>query len=626
MFYSVGENRRKHWYRLLTIGQKKLLALVIVLAMLAVSALGTLIFYSVRAMRYDIRAVVADAGSSMLYDAENRPIAALSGEAQAPLLRQELPDCLVNAFVAREDEDFFSHNGVVFTSVVRSMLRNMTSMRYEQGASTITMQLTRNVYDLHDKTLDRKLLESILAQRIERTYDKDTILAQYLSRIYFGQNCNGLRAAAQHYFNKSVSELNLVESATLAGLVRGPSIYNPERSMEKAMRVKAETLDRMEDCGFITAEECAEAKAAPIELHHSTGSPYGVNTYAGMWAQTELDELSGFISAEQSVSGFSVVSNLNLSIQQLIEQATERALTAVENPAHYPETWSAAAEDEQTAEEQKKAWMKLRRPKGLKVRGEDNDFAEILQACVLVVDTRRSTRGHVLAVLGGRSAADGIDRWQGMLQPGRAAAPLLFCCACLPGHDDRHIVARDTEITGRSLGYEPVRAFYDSLHLEKAELPEKNRADDLYNGIFPLRRIDLANLHFRLQNQGRGYRLSLVNTIWNRNQIPVYRYESDKAPEYIRRETADAVAGLSPFIVQEGQPIILNETLAGHTGQWVMIYRPKAVCVFVWMGMDDAESAIAAAPEWRALLPKAATQFSAHSALFFTLLFPSLLL
>lgn len=606
MFYSVGENRRKHWYRLLTIGQKKLLALVFVFALLAVSALGTLIFYSVRAMHYDIRAVVADAGSSMLYDADNRPIAALSGETQAPLLRQELPDCLVNAFVAREDEDFFSHNGVVFTSVIRSMLRNMTSMRYEQGASTITMQLTRNVYDLHDKTLDRKLLESILAQRIERTYDKDTILAQYLSRIYFGQNCNGLRAAAQHYFNKSVSELNLVESATLAGLVRGPSIYNPERSMEKAMRVKAETLDRMEDCGFITAEECAAAKAAPIELQHSAGSPYGVNTYAGMWAQTELDELSGFITAEQSVSGFSVVSNLNLPIQQLIEQATERALTAVENPAHYPETWSAAAEDEQAAEEQKKAWMKLRRPKGLKVRGEDNDFSGILQACVLVVDTRRSTRGQVLAVVGGRSAADGIDRWQGVLQPGRAAAPLLFCCACLPGHDDRHIVARDTEITGRSLGYEPVRAFYDSLHLEKAELPEKDRADDLYNGIFPLRRIDLANLHFRLQNQGRGYRLSLVNTIWNRHQIPVYRYEADKAPEYIRRETADAVAGLSPFIVQEGQPIILNETLAGHTGQWVMIYRPKAVCVFVWMGMDDADSAIAAAPEWRALLPKAA--------------------
>lgn len=606
MFYAQGENRRKRWYRLLTIGQKKLLTLAVLLGGCGVLFLGTLVFYTARAMQFDLNAVVTQPGSSMLYDANNRLIASLSGEENAPLQWEELPENLVNAFVAREDEAFFDHNGVVFSSVLRSVLRNMSSLRYEQGASTITMQLTRNVFELHDKSLDRKLLEALLAQRIERQYDKHTILTQYLGRIYFGQNCDGLRAAARRYFDKEVKKLDLVECATLAGLVRGPSIYNPERSMERAMRVKAETLDRMEACGFITAEQCAEAKAAPIVLHRPDGAEFGVATYPGMWAQRELDELTATVTGEQATTGISVVSNLDLPIQQLIEQASERALTAVESPARYPETWAALAENEQAADEQRKAFMKLRRPKGLKVRGEDNDFKDILQACVLVVDTRRSTKGNVLGVLAGRSAADGIDRWQEYLQPGRAAAPLLFCCACMPGQDDRHIVARDTEVTGRSLGYEPVRAFYDSLQLERCALPDREHADALYNGQFNMRRIDLANVLFRLQNQGRGYRLSLVNTIWNRHQKPIYHYEADKAPEYIRRESADAVAGLPPFLVEEGQPVILSEMLSGHTGYWVMIHRPKAVCVFVWMGMDKADAAIAAAPEWKALLSKAA--------------------
>ena len=606
MFYAEGENRRKRWYRMLTIGQKKLLALVVLLSLMAVSFLGTLIFYTVRAVRFDLNAVVTQPGTSTLYDCDNRLIASLSGEDNAPLQWEELPKNLVNAFVAREDEAFFEHNGVVLSSVLRSMLRNMSSLRYQQGASTITMQLTRNVYDLHDKTLDRKLLETVLAQRIERRYDKHTILMQYLGRIYFGQNCDGIRAAARRYFDKEVKDLDLVECATLAGLVRGPSIYNPERSMERAVRVKNETLERMEACGFISPEECAEAKNAPIVLHKPDGAEYGVASYAGMWAQRELDELNATVTGEQATTGISVVSNLVLPIQQLIEQATERALVAVESPARYPETWAAQAENEESADEQRKAFMKLRRPKGLKVRGEDNDFQDILQAAVLVVDTRRRTKGNVLGVVAGRSAADGVDRWKEYLQPGRAAAPLLFCCACLPGQDDRHIVARDTDVTGRSLGYEPVRSFYDSLKLEHSVLPEREHAEELYNGLFRMRRIDLANVLFRLQNQGRGYRLSLINTIWNRHKKPIYHYEAEKAPEYIRRESADAVAGLPPFTVREGEPIVLSEMLAGHTGYWVMIHRPKAVCVFVWMGMDNADSAIAAAPEWRALLSKAA--------------------
>lgn len=605
MFYATTPNRRKHWYRLLSIGQKKVLLLIGLVVLLGVAFLSALLFYTVRAWKFDIDAVVHAPGSSMLYDADNRPIAALSGNMSLPLQWEELPQDLINAFVAREDAEFFSHNGVVISGVARSLLRNLTSLSYEQGASTITMQLARNVYDMHEKTMDRKLLEAVLAQRIEHHYDKQTIFLQYLNRIYFGQSCDGIRAAAERYFGKKVKDLNLVECATLAGLVRGPSIYNPERNMKQAVRVKNETLDRMQECGFISEGQCAEAKAAPIELHRSTEADAGSSSYATMWAHDELEELNADLD-EESAGGVSVVSNLNLPIQQLLERATEQALAAVEQPALYPEAWNALYPDEKTAEEAKKAFMKMRRPRGMKIRGEDNDLTNLLQACVLVVDTRRNKLGNVLAVVAGRSAADGINRWKQPCQPGRNAAPLLFTCACMPGEDEHHIVARDTVQTGRTLGYDSVYAFYDSLKLEGCALPDREHADDLYAGQFPMRRIDLARLLFDLQYQGKGYRLGLIRSIWNSHRVAIYAYEPAKAPEYIRRESAVAAAGLPPFICTEGEPILLSEPMADHGGQWVMLNRPKAACVFVWMGADDAASPTAQAPELRPLLAKAA--------------------
>ena len=215
MFYSHGENRRKRWYHLLSIGQKKLLVLGSVLALALVAVLVVFITYSCRAMGYDLERVVQGSGTSTLYDCEHRPIASLNREEVLPVRWEELPRNLVNAFVAREDESFFEHGGVVYSSVLRSVLRNISSMSYEQGASTITMQLTRNVFELSGKTLNRKLLEALLAQRIERRFDKKTILTQYLNRIYFGQNCYGIAEAASRYFGKHVMELNLVECAPM---------------------------------------------------------------------------------------------------------------------------------------------------------------------------------------------------------------------------------------------------------------------------------------------------------------------------------------------------------------------------------------------------------------------------
>ena len=602
MSFISTPNRRKRWYRLLTIGQKKLIVLGSLLGLLVIAISSVLGVYAYRAHQYNLDRVSSGLGVSMLYDAANRPIASISDEDKRFISRDELPKHLVNAFVAREDESFFDHGGVVITSVLRSVVRNIMSMRYEQGASTITMQLTRNVFELSGKSMDRKLLEAMLALRIESQFDKYTILEQYLSRIYYGQNCYGIKAAARHYFGKEVRELDLVECATLAGLVRAPSLFNPVRSMSSARKVKAETLQRMLECEMITQEECNEATAAPIVLRKASEQAESESSYAVMWTRHEMEELGSDIPEHSG--GIAVVSSLNLPLQQYLENAVETALTAVEKTEIFPEAWLEGATGE-AADAIRKSFSRMKRPEGLKVRGMDNNLDGLLQCCALVVDSRRNHRGKILALVGGRSIVDGRDRWQDKVQPGRVAAPFLFCCACLPGGDDMHIVARSTEVTGVRLGYDVVKSFYDSLKLPLV-LPKREHERDLYNGLFPMRKLDLARLLFCLQNEGRGYRLSMVNTVWSSNKQIIYNYEPEKSPEYIRRESATAVSALPPFRLSEGEPITMNETLPNGGGQWVMVYRPNSVCVFVWMGYDKAGTPEAQSGRLRALLSRAA--------------------
>lgn len=598
MFYSQQLNRRKRWYSLLTISQKKLLALAGLVVILLLVLLGGMAYYSIRAQRYDLTQVALMTGENQLFDSENRPIAPLDGDDARYVPWEHLPQHLINAFVAREDESFFSHDGVELSSVLRSLLSNIISMRYRQGASTITMQLTRNVFELQGKSMDRKLLETVLAQRIERKYSKQLILTQYLNRIYYGQNCYGIGVAARHYFGKPVSELNLVESATLAGLVRAPSLCNPEVNMENAMGVKRETLARMLELEFISQEEYDRAVAAPIVL--SSGERQPTPSYTTMEARSELDALSPRLG--DTGSGLLVGSSLNLRIQQYVELAAERALAAIESRNNFPTAWHALfGDDTAAAGSAAKDFASISRPKELRKRGIGNDLTGLLQCCVLVVDARRGTKGQILAIAGGRCAVDNRNRWDETIKPGRALAPLVFCCACLPGGEDRHIVARDAVVTGRSIGYDVVGSFFESLKLD-TQLPDREHADKLYGGEFELTRRELANLLFSIQNEGRGYDLHLIRYIWSRSGKLIFNQEQVKAPEYIRRESAVAVSRLSPFVCEEGKPVILSEPLPDGDGHWTMVSNDRGVSVFVWMGFDDSSTSLAANSNIRNLL------------------------
>lgn len=300
-----------------------------------------------------------------------------------------------------------------------------------------------------------------------------------------------------------------------------------------------------------------------------------------------------------------MVTYLDLQLQQYVEHAAEAALSAIERPGCFPDGWlTQLPKDELAAAAVKKSFMSARRPSPFKIRGEDNNLSGLLQSCVLVIDSSYNRKGQVLAVVSGRSTVDDENRWFRMVKPGRAAAPLLFCCACLPGGDDMHIVARNPEVTGLRLGYDVVRSFYESLHLD-IDLPDRVNERELYNGNFLISKLDLACLLYDIQNQGRGYQPTLVSRIWSGSQKLLFSREQGRAPEYIRRESAVAVSQISPFITADRQPVTLSETLPDNHGHLVMLSGKDSLAVFVWIGYDDPQSPAAGARELRSLLARA---------------------
>ncbi|TKD09694.1 penicillin-binding protein 1A [Polyangium fumosum] len=179
---------------------------------------------------------------------------------------EAMPDRVRYAVLAAEDASFYEHKGLDYPGMLRALYKNLRGASARQGASTITQQVVKNVLLTSERTFDRKMKEVILARRIEQELTKNEILGLYLNHIYFGHGRYGIEEACRYYFGKSIRDATLAQAALLAGIVKGPSIYSPRVSLERAKKRREYVLGQMLAKGFASAEEVERARAEEVNL------------------------------------------------------------------------------------------------------------------------------------------------------------------------------------------------------------------------------------------------------------------------------------------------------------------------------------------------------------------------
>ena len=211
---------------------------------------------------------------TFVYDAAGNQLAVLRREFRERVPLEDVPQVVVDAVIAAEDQRFLQHGGVDARALVRAALRNVAAGEIEQGGSTLTQQLVKNLY-LPDapRSPETKLKEAILARQLEQEHDKAWILEEYLNTVYFGSGAYGIQAAAQTYWRVDAEQLDLAQAALLAAVIRAPSSLDPQAAAEAAGRRRDDVLDRMVTLGTATAEEVEAAKRRPVDVFPRPSTP-----------------------------------------------------------------------------------------------------------------------------------------------------------------------------------------------------------------------------------------------------------------------------------------------------------------------------------------------------------------
>jgi len=250
------------WRGIAALAVASVLVPVLVLGLLAMFLLATPLSGSLPALRPTI-----DSRITRVFDRNGVEIANFRRfDTSVPVARGDIPPVLVDAVLAAEDQRFYSHKGVDSRGIIRALSADLRGGGYVEGGSTITQQYVRLAYIGDERTIGRKLREAVLAGRVEKRMSKDEILYQYLSRAYFGSGAYGIGAAADTYFHKPVKELTLSESATMAGLLSAPSLYDPRTSPGEAEYQRQKVLGKMADQGRISAVELAQTQPMRVTL------------------------------------------------------------------------------------------------------------------------------------------------------------------------------------------------------------------------------------------------------------------------------------------------------------------------------------------------------------------------
>jgi penicillin-binding protein 1A len=266
---------------------------------------------------------------SVVLDGKGREFADVfeSGNRRVWVSLTDIPESVQKAFVAAEDRRFYQHHGVDERGIIRAFVGNLADPRRPQGGSTITQQVVKNLLVGDDVTYERKIREMIVASRLENTLSKNEILELYLNSAYLGRGSWGVEMAARSYFGKSAKDLTLPEGAMLAGLLKGPNYYNPDRHPDRAKERLAYVLDRMAEDGAISTAQKDEALAAPAKLvaYQNPRRDTGFHFVDFLGRETKADGITGL-----TARSYTVHSTIDAQLQRDTEAALQEGLARYE--------------------------------------------------------------------------------------------------------------------------------------------------------------------------------------------------------------------------------------------------------------------------------------------------------
>ncbi|HXA34830.1 MAG TPA: penicillin-binding protein 1A [Steroidobacteraceae bacterium] len=247
-----------------------------------------------------------------VYTRDGKLIAAIGEQRRIPVRYEQIPKKLIQAFLATEDDRFFRHHGVDWQGILRAAVANARAGGIRQGASTITMQVARDMFLTPRRDMKRKMSEIYISLLMEAEFSKEEIFSLYVNKIFLGQRAYGVAAAAEVYFGKSLDQLTVAEMATLAGIPTAPSVVNPVASAEAAKVRRAHVLGRMLDLGYITQAEYDEAKNSPMEsrLHGSS-----VEADAPYVAEMVRNEMQAKFGDGVYTAGYKVFTTIDSRLQ-----------------------------------------------------------------------------------------------------------------------------------------------------------------------------------------------------------------------------------------------------------------------------------------------------------------------
>lgn len=338
-------------------------------------------------------------------------------EDRALVRLDEIPKYMIDAILAVEDRKFYSHWGVDIFGIARALFANIREGRYAQGGSTITQQLARNLFEMYENTLSRKIKEALLAIRIERAYSKNEILEMYLNQIYFGAGAHGVEAAARVFFGKSASDLTVGEATLLAGIPKSPRDYSPIYHLDWALQRRAVVLQAMVETGTLFAEDAARIKDEPVEIRSGRDEK---PEFAAYFLEEVRQYLENKYGADRLYhDGLRVYTGLDPYLQRVAEDSLEAQLQNMETWRKYEDTKA--------------------RYDSLFEAGEQEGPPDYLQGAVVAIDVNT---GYIKALVGGRSFEQ--SKWnratQGKRQPGSAFKPFIYLAAIENGYTPADII------------------------------------------------------------------------------------------------------------------------------------------------------------------------------------------